>query len=806
MTLNTNNKTFNEAKAAAQEVFLPYEAADKRPVLSGMGIVTPIADDVDTLCDLAMSGQNAFREIDRFATDWCESDLACAFGLGDDAKSSPDGFRRKWMDRAVWYLLDALDRALASAKLDLNSYDPERVAIILGTSHSGLVTTEDLFEASRSGTLTDTDPRRVLAIPASHICSAVAAATGAKGVRRTISSACASSTGAMGSAADLIRSGKADVVITGGTDTVSLAVLAGFNSLRALAADGCSPFGTNPGITLGEGAGVFILERLDHAAKRGADVQAEIMGYALSGDAHHATAPDDQGDGIARVLTAALADADVAPNEVDYLSAHGTGTDANDIAESRATAAIFGDSVPLSTPKSIIGHTLGASGVIETALTLGLAERDMIAPTLGFDGLREGCEALDYVPNAARAKTVDTFVCNNYGFGGNNASVVMKRNVARKVRGTSAQPKQNRVFISGTSTVNASGETGSDSLVSMMFAAAKGDAEPTTYKVKDDRLPASFKRQIGRTSPMVKFAVSATGEALARAGLNKELHADTGLIYSVVTGAQKSTEKYMESIATDGPGFASAQQFPNTTNNAPAGQVSIAYGLKGYNTTLCGSAGSMGYAIELIANGRQDRVVGAAADEHTDLLEQFYDHAGLLADTSVAPFAGQRGINFGEGAAAILFESETSLGARSVAPMAEIIGWAESHDGTYLGINRKGEALSRAIEAALSQADVTQDQIDLVIAGGTGPGYFGKAELKALARFEEAQVKRISPVVGNGYGPAHTPLAILGAGASIVAVACLPDNTKPEIVLCAGLDLTGVAFAAVVRRIAEDVA
>lgn len=802
MTAFDSNKIFFDAAADTQAAILPYQSAERRPVLTGMGVVTPVGNSVDDLCDLATRAETGFKPITRFATDWCESDLACAFDPETDKKFSAQGFRRKWMDRAVWYLLDALDQAMTSAGIDLKQYDPERIAVVLGTSHSGLVTTEELFWAHLAGELEDEDPRRVLAIPASHICSAVAKAIGAKGVRRTISSACASSTGAMGSAADLIRSGQADLVITGGTDTVSLAVTAGFNSLRALAEDGCRPFASTPGITLGEGAGVFILERLDKAARRGSALVAEILGYALSGDAHHATAPDDNGDGIARVLRAALADAGISPDEVDYLSAHGTGTDANDIAESRATAALFGTKVPLSTPKSIFGHTLGASGVIETALTLGMAGRGMIPPTLGFDRVRDGAEVLDYVPNLARNAKVDTFVCNNYGFGGNNASVVLRRKVSRKVKGASASPENGRVYISGASSVNAMDRSGTDGLIDILYQGSQ--AGQTVFKVSNDRLPAAFKRKIGRTSPMVKYAISAAGEALASAGLSDELCAETGLIYAVVTGAQRSTEKYMESVAWDGPGMASATQFPNTTNNAPGGQVSIAYGLKGYNTTLCGASGGLGYAIELIANGRQARVLSAAADEHTDLLEQFYARAGVLADTPVVPFSGVKGINFGEGAAAILFETEASLRERGGKPLAEVLGWAEANDATYLGVNRRGDALSRAIEMAMERAGVDRSEIDAVIAQGAGPGYFAKAELAALDRFDDARIQRLTPVLSTGFGPAHTPITVIASAASVVAHDVLPDRSIAHKVLCAGIDITGVAFAAVIARISED--
>jgi 3-oxoacyl-[acyl-carrier-protein] synthase II len=775
-----------------------YELGARRAVVTGVGLVTPMADDVAKLSERVEAGEHGFTPVTRFDTSWCETSLACAYPAEADAGFQAASFRRKWMDRAAWYLLDALAKSLEQAGVDLKAYAPERIAVVLGTSHSGLVTTEELYTAALAGELEQQDPRRILAIPASHISAAVATAIGAKGVRRTVSSACASSTAAMGIAADLIRNNEADLVITGGTDTVSLAVMAGFNSLRALAPEGARPFSSTPGITLGEGAGVFVLERLDRAAARGAAVHAEILGYALSGDAHHATAPDDNGDGIRRVLQAALADAGVKSEEVQYISAHGTGTDANDVAESRAIAALFGTSVPLSTSKSTFGHTLGASGVIETALVLGMAERGKIPPTLRFETLRPGCEALDYVPNAAREAEVDTFVCNNYGFGGNNASVVFRRHPTGPAQGAARRTAKRRVVISGAGLLNSYDASG---IAARAGLSRRPEPEAARFLVSDPRLPTHLKRQVGRASPMVKYAVSATGEALAAAALPEAMHAETGLIFSVVTGAQRSTEKFMESVFVHSPGLASAQYFPHTTNNAPAGQVSICYGLKGYSATLCGPAGALGYAISLVADSRQNRVVCAGADEHTELLERFYAHAGVVTPNPVRAFDGQTGVNFAEGACALLLEAAEAVRERGHRPLAEVRAFAEYQDGTHTGVSRSGAALQRAMVAALARAGLCPEDVDAVICHGAGPGYTARAESRAIEAVFGAQPPRLLGMANSGYGPAHTPIAMLASAATLVSTENLPAElgaARPRVVLCAGIDLTGVSFASVV--------
>ena len=808
-----NMPTSNMADLASHQAVSPsaaYDHADRRTVISGIGLVTPIADDLGKLCDFVETGKNGFAPIDRFDTAWCETNLACSYPAASDITFGSASFRRKWMDRAAWYVLDALDRSLAQSGIDLTRYAKERIAVVIGTSHSGLVSTEEIYAAELAGTLEQSDPRRIISILSSHISAVVAAALQAKGIRRTTSSACASSTGAMGVASDLIHHGEADVVITGGSDTVSLAVMAGFNSLRALAPDGCQPFSSKPGISLGEGAAVFVLERLDHALDRGAAIRAEIIGYALSGDAHHATAPDEDGDGIRRVLLSALADAQVAAEDVDYLSAHGTGTDANDLAESRASAAVFGKNAVLSSSKSIFGHTLGASGVIETALVIGMAERGLIPPTLAFDTVRKGCVDLDYVPNSARLAKTDVFVCNNYGFGGSNASVVLKRQPAYAASGQAVPHAGHRVVISGLGFLNGNFPAGEAGLLEALTS--KRNRPEAQSLVVDARLPDQFKRQVGRASPIIKFAVSATGEALTSANVGHADAAETGLIFSAITGAQRSTEKYMESVFVHGPTLASAQYFAHTTNNAPGGQVSICFGLKGYNTTLCGPAGALGYSISLVRHGRQARVVTGGADEHSDALGRCLSHAAVTSPDQVQAFDAQTGINFCEGAVSVVFETLQAAQARGHVALAEITGFAEFQDGTYSGVKRNGDALVRAITSAMLQAGIVASDIDAIIAHGAGPSYFPAAEAAALKRvFGPGTVQILSLASALGTGPSHSPIAGVAAAAALVrqnpAMLSSDFSRSAKVpskrVLAVSIDLTGVSCAAIVERL-ED--
>lgn len=765
-----------------------YTCAARRAVITGMGVVAPNVRTTAALASFALEARRAFAPIERFPTAWCATDLAYAFDPRSDAEFGDGSFKRAWMDRATWYLLDALDAALHDAGVDLSRYDPTRIAVVLGSSHAGLVTTEHLYEAFRTGALEETDRRRILAIPASHVSAAVAAAIGSKGIRRTVSIACASSTGAMGMALDLIRGDKADLVVTGGTDTVSLAVLAGFNALQALATDGCTPFSGEPGITLGEGAAVFVVERMDRAHERasarnsetaalgeretkGRFCHAEILGYALSGDAHHATAPDAEGDGIQRVLRAALDDAAVEALDIDYLSAHGTGTDANDLAESRACLAVFGENVPLSSAKSIFGHTLGACGALETALTLTLADQGRLSPTLGFAAPREHCAALDYIPSDSREASVGTFVCNNYGFGGVNASVVLRRIPEREAPHVVSSPRSG-VVLTGIGRVSGSTCPDSDPLAA--------DGPPSRLRrVEGDVLPASLRRSFGRASPMVRFAIAAGGAALKQAGVDEGDAVGTGLVYGVVTGAQRSTEKYMESVCDHGPGFASAQHFPHTTNNAPCGAVSLCFGLKGYNATMCGSPGALGYAFDIVSDHRQERLLVAAADEWSPILERFYRHIGCTDESGTAPFA--------EGAVALVLESEMSAERRGREVLARVLAVCDAQDATFTGVSRRGNALTRVVRQTLLQTGITEGELGCIVTQEGGPERLAVAIGSAIAA--------ALPGAGTSVPLVRVPLGIAPAHATLALLAEAVDRLHDRPILVAAIDLTGCAFA-----------
>jgi len=740
-----------------------------RAVVTGVGIVSPVGDSMNALASAAEQGRMAFGRISRFDTSWCQTKIGAQISEEEDAPWRA-GWKTAWMDRSAWYALTAIDLSLTDAQVELSDLRRDRISVVVGTCHAGFVAQETLFERHTRGRLADTGAREILPMLSSHVAAVIAARLGARGLRRIVTTACASSTGALGVASDLIRRGEADLVVTGGVDTLSLSLFAGFNSLGALAPGGCTPFCGLPGITLGEGAALFTLERFDIAKERNARVRAEVLGYALNGDAYHATAPDENGDGIERVMRGALGDANTSPGDIDYVSAHGTGTEANDRAESAATARVFGHYTPISAPKSILGHTIGACGAFEIALTLALAERGRLVPTLGFTSARQECEALDFVPNVARQGRVETVLCNNYGFGGANASVVLRRGVSPALYHTTSL--RARVVLSGFNMLTPRRQIQSGT------SSDCGEAR----KIVDPELPAALKRAFGRASPMIKYGIAVAGRALEKSGLIADRANEIGLVMGAITGAQRATEKFMDSIYRDGPGQASAQHFAYSANNAATGQIAIAYDLKGYNCTLMGAAGALGYAISLVEDRRQKQVVVAAADELTPLLDEVYVLAGVATSGPEAVC---------EGAAAFVLEQEEEAHARGAAPLARILGFGEFQDATFTGFKRNGDALGRAIAQALAQAKLEASDIKRAFSSGAPTARHAQAEGAALRRiFGDCLPEVIAPDRMGGGGASFAPLAVIIAAVEI---------GDPEPALVFGIDLSGVCFAAVVQ-------
>jgi 3-oxoacyl-[acyl-carrier-protein] synthase II len=333
-----------------------------------------------------------------------------------------------WLGRASQFAIAAARLALADAEMDVGALDPERVGVVIGTTSGEPQMIERLDDAMIGSTLDRVGPEFIRLYPCHVIAAHVAGELELAGPNLVIPTACAAGNYAIAYAFDALRSGRADMMLAGGADSFSRITYTGFARLGAVAPEKCQPFDRNrKGMIPGEGAAILVLEKFDKALARGATIYAEIAGYGLSCDAHHMTAA--QPEGAARAMEKALSDSRLRPEDVSYISAHGTGTPTNDRSETIAVKQVFRESAyrtPISSIKSMLGHTMGAASALEAAACALAIFHNRIPPTINFEEPDPECD-LDYVPNVAREHEVMVAMNNAYAFGGNNASVIFKK-------------------------------------------------------------------------------------------------------------------------------------------------------------------------------------------------------------------------------------------------------------------------------------------------------------------------------------------------------------------------------------------
>ncbi len=417
----------------------------RRVVVTGMGMVTPLGDGVACNWSKIVAGESGLRRIESFPVD----DLAAKIAGQPPTGEEEGGFRpdrymaakeRRKMDDFIVYAIAAAQQAVEDAGWQPEEEaSRERTGVMIGSGIGGLKTIEEAAILLR-----DRGPRRVspFFIPSALINLAsghVSIRYGFKGPNHAVVTACATGAHAIGDASRLIQFGDADVMVAGGAEAAVCPLgMAGFAASRALS----TGYNDRPqcasrpwdqgrdGFVMGEGAGVLVLEERRHALRRGARVYAEIRGYGLSGDAHHITAPAADGDGGFRSMRAALANAGLAADDIDYVNAHGTSTPLGDEIEFSAVRRLFGDAarrISMSSTKSSIGHLLGAAGSVEAIYAIMAVHDDVVPPTLNLDRPSEGCDGIDLVPHRARERRVRAALSNSFGFGGTNTSLIVAK-------------------------------------------------------------------------------------------------------------------------------------------------------------------------------------------------------------------------------------------------------------------------------------------------------------------------------------------------------------------------------------------
>ena len=407
-----------------------------RVVVTGIGLVTPVGLNSESTWNSLVEGRSGIDYISLFDAEGYESRIAGEVN-NFDASAALGRKEAKRLDRFSQFACVAALEALEHANLNMEKEDADRVGVLIGSGVGGIITISDQHKILLKRGPKRVSPFLVPMMLGDMASGQVSMMIGAKGPNFSTVSACATGADSIGEALEMIRRGRADVVIAGGTEAAICEIgVAGFNSCMALSTRNEDPQGASrpfdsdrDGFVLGEGAGLLVLESLEHAEKRGANILAEMSGYGASSDAHHVTQPHPDGEGAARAMKWAIEDAGITPDKVDYVNAHGTSTPLNDKYETIAMKRMYGDhayNLAISSTKSMTGHLLGAAGAIEAAFTVLAIKNDIVPPTINIENPDPECD-LNYIPNTAKKQPVNVAMSNSLGFGGHNASLVFER-------------------------------------------------------------------------------------------------------------------------------------------------------------------------------------------------------------------------------------------------------------------------------------------------------------------------------------------------------------------------------------------
>ncbi len=411
----------------------------KRVVVTGLGTINPLGSDIASYFKHLDEGVSGASLIDRFDVTLFKTKFACQIEGYNPENFGFDRKEARKNDRFAQFAVIAADEAIRDAKINIEEEDPYRVGVIVGSGIGGVDTITAEMMEYKPESIPRFSPIFVPKLITNIAPGVIAIRHGFRGPNHSVSSACATATHAIGVAMSYIQTGRADIILAGGSEApITIPGVGGFNSAQALSArnddykTASRPFdATRDGFVMGEGAGVVVLEEYEHAKKRGATIYAEVAGFGFTDDAHHITAPDPEGKGAAKAMELALKDAGVTPAEVDYINAHGTSTHLGDIAELGAIKQVFGDDAyktVISSTKSMTGHLLGAAGAIEALACIHAMRDGIIPPTINF---KEEDPEIDYKLNLSldgpQHRTVRVALNNSFGFGGQNACIVLKQ-------------------------------------------------------------------------------------------------------------------------------------------------------------------------------------------------------------------------------------------------------------------------------------------------------------------------------------------------------------------------------------------
>jgi 3-oxoacyl-[acyl-carrier-protein] synthase II len=754
----------------------------RRVVVTGIGVVSAIGIGLDNFWKALIKGTSGIKEIEGFDI----SGYRCRKAA--EIKNLPVSGR--WFDklsRASQYTIIATEEALRTSKLDPLE---NKIGIVLGTSLGGMSSGERYCRGEDS-------LRLILQLPYYGPSWEVARHFGLTGPDITISIACASGTGAIALGLEIIREGRADVLICGGVDVLSPFVFSGFNILRATTDEPVRPFDRDrTGLALGEGAGILILEELSQAEERGVEILAEVLGYGLSSDAEHMTGPSRDGSGLASAIEMALRDSDVIKERIDFISAHGTGTFYNDRMETLAIKKVFGERayrIPINSIKAMTGHCLAASGAIEVIMVIRAMKEGIIPPTINYRNPDPECD-LDYIPNIPRKADINIALSTSSAFGGTNAAVILSK---FKVQSSKLKVKstERRPVITGIGVVSSigigkdefckglSGKESGISEISFLRTEPQDKAfDPSYYQsqyageIKDFRpeewlynppLPPFTKGGMGglldrlrRLDRVSALAMVSSYLAIKDSGFSLEEDRN-GIILGTAYGSLLTNEEFYRDLLIHGPEGVSPFLFPYTIPSAATGELSIEFRMKGVNATLCSGWTSgldaIGWGAHMVKKGYADAMLAGGVDAYGEILHKGLSRLKSISiEREMVPYKGN-GFIPGEGAAFFTVENFSDAIAREANIYAEIIGYGFSYDQDF------GKAITGSIRDAITESNITPEKIEALFLSANST-FIDRIEQKVTGSIfrDNPSLIYLKPLLGETFG-AHGPLSAAAA-------------------------------------------
>jgi len=668
--------------------------------ITGLGALTPFGRGVEALWEAVIEARSAFSPIRLFPTEGHRTHWAAE--IPGSPVFEPRRLDVHRLSRADTFALIAAEEALRQAGLLEPGTGillfPERTGITVGTAAGGILGIEGFFRKQYLREPVD-DPRGLLqSFCLSSIAANIGREFGIQGPRMTTATVCSSSGLALGGAMDLLRSGELDAVLVVGTEALSEVTHAGFNCLRSVDPERCRPFDRNrKGLVLGEGAGAMVLERPDAMARRSGRSLGRLLGYGLTTDTYHFTAPDPTGAAIAETISRALSDAGVKPGRIDYVNAHGTGTLLNDVAETRGLKGALGSHaarIPVSSSKSMIGHALGAASILEGIITvLGLRD-GVVPPTLNLETPDPDCD-LDYVPEGPRKAPLHLVLSNSFAFGGSNLSLVFAGARGREASPPAPSPvaaggprRDVQPVITGIGVVSPIGvgkeafslsiAGAASGLVSLGPVAPRFAGTPgglVDQSALHDRTPQSIRRRMNRQAA---FLYPAVKEAMEDAGLETQCGPGGVLVYGSAYGCSGNVHRFFHQLLSEGPRLASPQEFNMSVTNAPAALVAQELGMKGPLWVFSQDEASwecgLHWAARLIRMGRAERVIVCGAEEISDSILAIHEALGMIVPGK------SDGLVPGEGAVALVLENHDAAFRRGARIYGRLAGFRTIQD------------------------------------------------------------------------------------------------------------------------------